>query len=78
MARSPVRRELQPLRKSTRRRSEATWATWAAWRRLVATLSDPDLIMVTAFCVIGLLVMLNLALRVADFGALAVQLEQFP
>jgi len=48
---------------------------------MVSTRRDnhkPELVMVVAFCAIGLLVTANMMLRVPDFGAIVEQLEQFP
>jgi hypothetical protein len=51
-------------------RSFITWKT-------VATLTDPDLIAIVAFCVLGLLVALNVILRFPDLGALIEQYNRF-
>ena len=56
-------------------RSFITWKT--AYHRTVATLTDPDLIAIVAFCVLGLLVALNVILRFPDLGALIEQYNQF-
>ncbi len=48
------------------------------YRRLVTTITDPDLITVIAFCALGLLVTLNVILRFPDFGLLVGQLGQLP
>ncbi len=45
--------------------------------RFVAALANPDLLAVLAFCVIGLLVALNLILRSSDFGAVIEQYNLF-
>jgi hypothetical protein len=45
--------------------------------RFVAALVNPDFLAVVAFCLIGLLVTLNLILRYADFGAVIEQYNQF-
>jgi hypothetical protein len=47
------------------------------YHRLVATLTDPDLIAVVTFCVLGLLIALNVILRFPDLGALIEQYNQF-
>lgn len=75
MAPLPVMRELQPLQKSA---GSHAGAAQTAWYRLVATLTNPDLIAVVVFCAIGLLVAINVILRFPDFGAMAGQLQQFP
>jgi hypothetical protein len=45
--------------------------------RFVAALANPDLLAVLAFCLIGLLVALNLILRFPAFGAVIEQYNQF-
>jgi hypothetical protein len=45
--------------------------------RFVAALANPDLLAVVAFCLIGLLVALNLILRFPAFGAVIDQYNQF-
>jgi hypothetical protein len=45
--------------------------------RLVATITDRDLIMVVTFCAIGLLVTVNVILRFPDLLSVE-SLEQFP
>jgi hypothetical protein len=49
-----------------------------AWRRFVTAASDPELQTIVAFCTIGILVTLNIALRFPDFGGLVAELEWFP
>jgi hypothetical protein len=43
----------------------------------VTTITDPDLVTVTALSVIGLLIALNLMLRFPDVGAIIEQYNQF-
>ena len=71
----PVRREIR-----TRRNPAALQvkAPKTVYHWLVATITNPDLISVVAFCVIGLLVTANVVLRFPDFGLMVEQLEQFP
>jgi hypothetical protein len=45
--------------------------------RFVAALANPDLLAVLAFCLIGLLVALNLILRFPAFGAVIEQYNLF-
>jgi|HubBroStandDraft_6_1064221.scaffolds.fasta_scaffold2130809_1 hypothetical protein len=45
--------------------------------RLRAAIADPSLFIVFAFCVIGLLVTLNVMFRFPDFGMSVEQLNQF-
>jgi hypothetical protein len=47
------------------------------WFRLLALISQPDFIVVVAFCAIGLLTTLNVILRFPDFGAVIEQYNQF-
>jgi hypothetical protein len=42
---------------------------------LAAAIKDENLAAITAFCVVGLLVSLNVMLRIPDFGALISQLN---
>ena len=70
----PLRRELPTQGNPAGRRIEA-WETLD--HRLVATLTDPDLITVVTFCVLGLLVAFNVILRFPDLGALIEQYNQF-
>jgi hypothetical protein len=43
----------------------------------LAAISRPDFLTIVAFCVIGLLVTVNVILRFPDFGALIEQYNQF-
>ncbi|MGB8743019.1 MAG: hypothetical protein WCD52_23070 [Xanthobacteraceae bacterium] len=65
----PKVRELQalPEKKNTNQ----------SWHRLYAALTDPDLQVVAAFCLIGLLLTLNLIFRFPDMGAVIAQYNQF-
>ena len=74
MTQMPVMRELQPLTKPGRRGNAAK----TAWSQFVATIINPDLVMVVVFCAIGLLVSANVMLHFPEVGATIVQLEQFP
>jgi hypothetical protein len=47
------------------------------WHRAVAAIMTPDLCAVVAFCLIGILLALNLILRFPDFGAVIEQYNQF-
>jgi hypothetical protein len=49
----------------------------SAWSRLAAAVKDPSLIAIVSFCVIGLLITLNLILRFPDLGALIAVYNQF-
>ncbi len=48
----PIKRELPPLQKPHHRGEAAK----PAWRRLVAIITNSELVMVAAFCAFGLLV----------------------
>ena len=74
MTQLPVMREHQSLGKSGRRNNGAK----TAWHRLIAIGIDPELVIVVAFCAIGLLATVNVMLRIPDFGATIEQLEPFP
>jgi hypothetical protein len=65
----PKVRELQAL--------PETKSTNQSWHRLYAALTDPDLQVVAAFCLIGLLLTLNLIFRFPDMGAVIAQYNQF-
>lgn len=74
MRHPPIIRELQPLAKPKVRDVEAT-ERW--WRGFNAAIANPDLLAVIAFCLIGLLLALNLIVRFPDFGAVIDQYNQF-
>jgi hypothetical protein len=72
----PMRGELPTV---TARSSYARTSKIQAARSLFATvMSDQDLQCVAIFCAIGLLVAINMALRVPQFGVLSVTLQSFP
>jgi len=48
-----------------------------SWQRLYVTVTDPDLLTVVAFCLIGFLLTLNVMLRFPDLGAIIEQYNQF-
>jgi uncharacterized membrane protein YdfJ with MMPL/SSD domain len=54
-----------------------TQKTETEWSRLVTAIANPDLHAVVAFCLIGLLLTLNLILRFPSFGAVIEQSNQF-
>jgi hypothetical protein len=54
-----------------------TQRTETEWSQLVMAITNPDLHAVIAFCLIGLLISLNLILRFPDFGAVIEQYNQF-
>jgi thiol:disulfide interchange protein len=74
MSQSPVIRKLQSVEKSKSRDvSEAS----GQWPKFLAIFSNPDLPMVVAFCLLGLLLALTFILRFPDFGAVIEQYNQF-
>jgi hypothetical protein len=48
-----------------------------SWQRFYAALTDSELQVVAAFCLIGLLLTLNLIFRFPDMGAVIAQYNQF-
>ena len=63
-------RLIKPADRRTRR-------TETEWSRLVTAIADPELHAVIAFCLIGLLLTLNLILRFPDLGAIIEQYNKF-
>jgi hypothetical protein len=49
-----------------------------AWSRFVMAVFDSDLQIVIAFCIIGILITLNMMLCFPDFGGLIADLNSFP
>jgi hypothetical protein len=47
------------------------------WSRLFTAIANPDLHAIVSFCLIGLLLAINLILRFPDFGAVIEQYNQF-
>lgn len=71
----PMRGELPAIvARSDRRASPAR----AFWSRLTTAVSNPQLQIVAAFCIIGILLTLNVALRFPEFGAVVAELDSFP
>jgi hypothetical protein len=68
-------RELEPTAKPEDRRFKTLQMTWD---RIVAATTNPNLIAVTLFCAIGLLISLNLILRFPDAGLFVEQYNVFP
>jgi hypothetical protein len=67
-------RLLQFLVNPANRQAEKTGTEWS---RLVTAIANPELHAVIAFCLIGLLLTLNLILRFPDLGAIIEQYNQF-
>jgi len=74
MNKHPVKREFQSLAKVKGRYVNTADGSW---HRLVSAITDPDLQAIVAFCLIGLLLMLNLMLLFPDLGALIAQYNRF-
>jgi hypothetical protein len=74
MSESPVIRKLQPLEKSKARHGNVAPSRWPEF---FAIFANPDLSMIVAFCLIGLLLTLNVILRFPDLGAVIEQYNQF-
>jgi hypothetical protein len=74
MSQSPVIRKLQTLEKSKGHDvSEAP----SRWPEFLAIFTNPDLPMIVALCLLGLLLTFSLILRYPDFGAVIEQYNQF-
>ena len=74
MRRPPVIRELQASAKPKGRHVETTESQWLEF---VAAITNPELLTVVAFCLIGLLLSLIFILRFPDSGAVIEQYNQF-
>ena len=74
MSQSPVIRQLQTLEKSKGHNvNEAP----NRWSEFLAIFSNPELPMIVAFCLLGLLLTFSLILRYPDLGAVIEQYNQF-
>lgn len=74
MSQSPVVRKPQTLEKFKGYDADASEGLWS---RLAATMAGPDLPMIVAFCLTGLLIALFVMQRFPDFGAVIEQYNQF-
>jgi hypothetical protein len=74
MNKQPRSREFQSLAKTN---DQHVNATDGPWHWLASAITDPDLLAILAFCLIGLLLMFNLTLLFPDLGALIAQYNQF-
>jgi hypothetical protein len=74
MSQSPVIRKLQTLEESKGHNVNDTASQWPAF---LAIFSNPDLPMIVAFCLLGLLLTLSFILRFPDFGAVIEQYNRF-
>ena len=74
MSQLPVIRKLRTLEKSKGHNvNEAP----SRWLKFLAIFTNPDLPMIVAFCLLGLLLTFSLILRYPDFGAVIEQYNQF-
>ncbi len=57
--------------------SRRTQRIEGVWSRIVTVITNPDLLTVVTFCLVGLLLSLNFILRFPDFGGVIEQYNQF-
>ena len=74
MSQLPVIRKLQTLEKSKGHNVDEAPSQWPEF---LAIFTNPDLPMIVAFCLLGLLLTFSLILRYPDFGAVIEQYNQF-
>jgi hypothetical protein len=74
MSQSPVIRELQTLEKS---KGQNVNEAPSRWSEFLAIFTSPELPMIIAFCLLGLLLTFSLILRFPDLGAVIEQYNQF-
>ena len=74
MSQSPVIRKLQTSEKSKGHNVDEASSRWP---ELLAMFTNPDLPMIVALCLLGLLLTFSLILRYPDFGAVIEQYNQF-
>jgi hypothetical protein len=74
MSHPSISRELQPLIKPQGRRVGSAVKLRSSF---VAAIKNPDILLVIAFSLIGLLLTITFILRFPDLGALIVQYNQF-
>jgi hypothetical protein len=72
---TPATQNLQSSAKST---GLVANAVSAGWRALAGLLSDPVLLAISIFCIIGLLITINLIARFPDFTAVNELFGQYP
>jgi hypothetical protein len=72
MTQLPAGSKLQPLTKPRNLRSAET-----SWDRFIAAINNTELLVIIAFCTLGLLITLNVMLRFPGFGAVIEQYNQF-
>jgi hypothetical protein len=71
----PMRGELPPVAARSRARPSPVGT---GWFRVATAVLNPELQTGLAFCIIGILLTLVLALRFPDFGALIADMNSFP
>lgn len=74
MSQSPVIRKLQTSEKSKGHNIDEALSQWP---KFLAIFSDPNLPLVLAFCLLGVLLTLSLILQFPDLGAVIEQYNQF-
>ena len=74
MSQAPIVRRPQSLEKSTGHYVDVPEGLWS---RFIAAVASPDLPVIVAFCLTGLLITLSVIERFPDYGALIEQLNQF-
>jgi hypothetical protein len=75
MTHFPVTRDFPP---SIRLKARRANAIDAAWHRLVTLATNPDLLAVALFCVIGLGITISVLLRHPGLSLMTEQIELFP
>jgi len=71
----PMRSEIQIA--ATRPRPRETWMD-KVWQRIVATIENPEFLMIVLFCAVGLWLTFYFLHYFPDYGAMVVSLEQMP
>ncbi len=74
MTHMPVTRELRPALKRAARRNTAVDTVW---RWMATATTNPDLLAVVLFCVIGLGLTITVLLRHPDLGVMSERLDLF-
>ena len=74
MNKQPKVRKLQEMANA---RSKYVHPAEERWQRILTVVTNPDLQLVVAFSLIGLLLTLNVMFRFPDLGALIAQYNQF-
>jgi hypothetical protein len=72
MTHLPASQKLQPLTKP-----RSLGSTETSWDRFIAAINNPELLLIVAFCGLGLVITLNFIFRFPDFGVAIEQIAQF-